>query len=177
MDDASDPPLRLDLPNVKVLRIDVDVPWNQPAASNMGIKSLHAGDVVLRLDIDHWVDPGDFHLFESLSRTLQPRTILQFGRVASGTGRRLRPNMNMMMLRVSDFLAIGCYDEDFCGSYGYDDREFVDRARRLGWRFDVPRSPSLVVDPRGGTRSLSRDASVNREKYLMKSGKVRHRPI
>lgn len=169
VDDASEQPLRVDLPNVRVMRIDVDVPWNQPAASNMGIRSLGNSDVVLRMDVDHWVEPEQFHEFESLSRGMPHRTMYQFWRRVSGTGRNLRPNMNMLMMRVSDFIRIGCYDEDFCGSYGYDDKDFVDRARHAGWRIEACKSPHLVVDAKCGTRHLSRDTSVNREKYLRKS--------
>ena len=168
VDDASEPPLRVEIPNVRVMRIDDDVPWNQPAASNMGIRSLEKSDVVLRMDIDHWIDPDHFFEFESLSRGMPPNTMFQFWRVVSKTGKMLRPNMNMLMMRVSDFIRIGCYDEDFCGNYGYDDKEFVDRARHVGWRIEVCRSPHLLVDTKGGTRCLSRDTSVNKEKYMRK---------
>ena len=174
VDDASDPPLGVSCQNVRVMRIEVDVPWNQPAASNLGIRSLSPSDVVLRLDIDHWVDPSDFSEFESCSLGLPTRTLYQFVRVSS-TGKRLHPNMNMLMMRVSDFLRIGCYDEDFCGSYGYDDKEFVDRARHMGYKVEVSARGLLRVEVDAGTRNLSRDASVNKAKYLRKLSERRGR--
>lgn len=167
VDDASKVPLTVECPNVRVIRIEVDVPWNQPAASNLGIKSLSPDDIVLRLDIDHWVEPEEFESFRKAADRIPKRTLLQFRRRQCDE-KIMKPNMNMLMMRVSDFMQIGGYDEDFCGSYGYDDREFVERARHKGFSVSVYQDAMLCLDANSGTKSLSRDTSINKQKYLLK---------
>ena len=38
---------------LKLVRIDIDIPWNQPEANNIGIHHAKT-DYVLRTDIDHY---------------------------------------------------------------------------------------------------------------------------
>ena len=57
VDDGSKIPLVC--PWAKVYRINEDIPWNQPAASNFGFSKIDDSETILKLDIDHWVNQGD----------------------------------------------------------------------------------------------------------------------
>ena len=78
VDDGSKAALKLDW--AEVLRIDYDIPWNQPRANNKAFRHLKKG-VVLRMDIDHYFDKEDIIYLKFLSHIIQDRAIIHFKRV------------------------------------------------------------------------------------------------
>ena len=147
-----------------VLRIDDDVPWNQPAANNLGLKYIYMNDPsaqVLRSDMDHFFTLDDLMAIEDIK--LKPKTILHFKRGD------IRPHPNVYLARARDLLEAGGYNEDFCGNYGYDDLELMDRLRKKGFIFELSEISARVKNDMK-TKGLNRDFTINREKYekLMK---------
>lgn len=164
VDDGSPTPLTTNIPNIKILRIPVDIPWNQSMANNLGIKFLDLSDVVLRLDIDHFILPDDYFLFEKIATYLPERMIYRFRRMVADSDNILKIGCNLLMIRVKDFCDIGGYDESFSGNYGYEDKEFIDRAKMMGYNIDVSQEGIIRCFPHCGTKMV-RDTTVNKAKY------------
>lgn len=165
VDDGSSPKFETNIPNIKVLRIEQDKPWNQPVASNLGIKSLNKNDIVLRMDIDHYIEPSDFPLFKKISENISPKTFLRFSRYEIRSKSFINSAPNISMFLCEDFLNVGCYDESFAGNYGYEDLEFFARAKFKGYNVLNHELGIIYVDKSFGTRNLNRDISKNKEKY------------
>lgn len=161
VDDASKQPLTLkNWQNADVFRIKTDIPWNQPAANNLGFWHLYNQNpeaTVLRMDIDHYFTPEA--LQEIAKIQLQSKQIYQFSR------KNTTPHPNIYLARVHDLLSVGGYNEAFCGNYGYDDKELNHRLRKQKFQFIV--SPIICnVNHSLKTPGLKRDTTVNHKKYL-----------
>jgi hypothetical protein len=169
VDDGSTVPLRCDW--ATVYRIDEDVPWNMSRANNYGFGKLNVDDYILRCDIDHWFLPDDINKLVGVEGS-----IVKFNRVvyrSDGSSYNTPSPPNIYLAKVGDLVDAGGYDERFCGHYGYEDKEFMDRLARRGVRtvihpFVVSRCNDWL-----GTKKLDRDGSVNRELYeRIKLGKI-----
>jgi predicted glycosyltransferase involved in capsule biosynthesis len=98
--------------NVPVYRIEQDIPWNIPGARNLGA-TVCPTEWILFCDTDQTFSKGSIDAilatklergkFYSFSRHNRPRT--------AGT----------MLVNRLDYWAVGGYDEDFAGFYGYND--------------------------------------------------------
>ena len=173
VDDGSKPPIILpnNIENIKLFRIDNDRVWNQAQANNVVIKNSSC-DVVLRMDIDHYINPEDYERFLIIAENLPEKTIYQFKRFRIDTNEFINKGCNIIMIKKSDFLDIGKYSEEFCGNYGYEDLEFQHRARLMG--FDIKEMDLVVyVDARLGTPGLNRDTTINKEIFLKKINKTK----
>lgn len=160
VDDASTTPLDLShWKNATVLRIEKDVPWNQPAANNLAFQYLYKNNpesVVLRMDIDHYFTPSQLQNVAKIQ--LQDNQIIHF------TRKNIAPHPNLYMAKVEHLLKAGGYNTDFCGNYGYDDKEFMHRLRRRKLKFiTVP--ISVNTNHKVGTKNLDRDTTINQIKY------------
>ena len=158
IDDGSKQPLICKWADV--YRIEKDTPWNQPAANNLGLSVLDPDDYVLRMDIDHWFTKKDLRLISQLE--LDKREVVHFRRVS--IDKRLDPHPNIFLARVSDLTAIGGYNEDYCGSYGYDDLELRRRMEKAGFKFTLS-NINCRAEPTLSTRGLKRDTETNRVKF------------
>jgi len=155
VDDASKIPLEVDWSDV--IRILIDVEWNQPYANNMALKQLKNG-IVLRMDIDHYFKKEDIIYLKLLAKFIKENEIIHFKR-----GNKT-PHKNIYMARVEDLLKAGGYDERFCGNYGYDDSEFMRRLKRKKWTF-TKSDIEVKINHNGGTKGLNRDTTINKALY------------
>lgn len=158
VDDGSKIPLKVDWKNATVLRIDEDIPWNMPRANNLGFSHLDENDVVLRMDIDHFITKEEVDILNTVK--LQPKEVMKFRRKNASD---CPPNI--YLARVKDLIDVGGYNEVFCGNYGFEDRDLMDRLRNNGAVFT--KSPiEIYVDIHKHTIGLDRDTTINKEKYL-----------
>jgi len=158
VDDGSAIPLKTNLG--RVLRIETDIKWNQPQANNKAFKMLKKG-VILRMDIDHYFKKEDMPYLKLLSNSIKQKEIIHFSR-----GNKT-PHPNIYMAWVEDLLKAGGYDEAFCGNYGYDDSEFMQRLKRKGFKF-LKSNIEVHINHNGGTKGLDRDTTINKALYLSK---------
>jgi glycosyltransferase involved in cell wall biosynthesis len=126
VDDCSD-----DLPNIKkhglnlrLLRVDTDIPWNQAGARNLG--ALNAcGKWGLFFDIDQVLDiTATGALVEALDQ-LDDNTLyymkLKEALFNSIDNEKCDFHLNTFLVCLDKFRTLGMYDEDFAGHYGYED--------------------------------------------------------
>jgi len=158
VDDGSDIPLTCQWADV--IRIDYDIPWNQPKANNTGFDFIcyrNEKDSVLRMDIDHYFLPND--LIEINEYELFTRQLVTFGR------KGIKPHPNIYLASVSDLMEAGGYNEEFCGNYGYDDMEFMNRLKKKKFKF-TPSPIEVRVNHDLKRHGLNRDTTINKAKYL-----------
>jgi glycosyltransferase involved in cell wall biosynthesis len=127
VDDGSPQPLNLHAPytNIRQYRIVDDIPWNQPGARNLGACQAR-GEWLLFFDLDHRFATGDFLKVLAQLGTLSVGTLYKFARFSEDLGQPIHSHMNSFLISRSDYFKNGGYDEDFSGSYGYEDVWFQD---------------------------------------------------
>lgn len=162
VDDGSQEPLKLNWPNTQVLRIEQDIPWNQPAANNLAFQHLLQQDenaVVLRMDIDHYFNISVLDTLRLEATSIEPREIIHYRR------QHTTPHPNVYMARVQDLVKVGGYSEQFCGNYGYDDKELMHRLKKRFFSF-TQSEVVCNVNHAGRTHKLNRDKTINHTKFL-----------
>lgn len=118
---------------IRVYRVDVDIPWNQDGARNLGMSMVNA-QWVLMTDMDHMLSRSNVTKVLMFAATQARRGTYYMPtriRPARGTGLAELPHPNSYLMHKEDFWEIGGYDEDFAGSYG-SDGNFRKNARGLG---------------------------------------------
>lgn len=136
--------------------VDVDLPWNQCGARNLGV---HVSDTdwVWCCDIDHVVTRR--LACEMLRRIETPSARWYTApRERADTQTILAPAPNLYLIRRSDYWLCGGNDEDLQGGY-IQDRLWRHTARVLGPQGAL--ANSLIVYPRPATGN--RDPGVNAE--------------
>lgn len=104
------------LRRMAVFRIKPDIPWNQDGARNLGMAHVQT-EWAFMTDMDRMVHASQIGRMLTLDG--QPcRMYMPEQHQTDGTV--LAPHPNTFLLRVSDFNAMGGYDEDFAGWYGSD---------------------------------------------------------
>ena len=98
--------------NIKLFRNENRRIWNQAQANNLAIKNCES-DVILRLDIDHFIKSEDFDKFLNLSNNMKDKTIYQFQRFRIDTNEFINKVCNIILINKRDFYDIGQYDERF----------------------------------------------------------------
>ena len=162
VDDGSQPPLQCQW--AKVYRIEQDVQWNQPTANNIGFSMVTTRRTV-RLDIDHHIPESELYKLSQIEP--QPKELITFQRYHNG--KRIRTNYNQYMVRTSDILQEGGYNETYSGHYGYDDTELITRLRAKGWT--ITQSDVVIeVDTQYETKGIKRNKAVNEAKYTKTYG-------
>jgi hypothetical protein len=94
-----------------VIRIEEDIPWNQPHANNLGFRHINVGKVI-RLDIGHWFNTDD--LDKLMLIDLPPKTVITFSRIAhykDNKPTKINSGKNIYMVNTEDMLMIGGYNE------------------------------------------------------------------
>jgi len=138
---------------LNVVRIEKNIPWNQPAARNLGAKQA-TGDVLIFTDFDHIFDTFDFSVIqEAFEKGTNGKTYM-FPRVKNGETISSHPCSFAILKK--DFTG---FDERFCGSYGYDDTEFLRRHQPIGI---LPVTTKVVLHE--STHELKRDTTENKKK-------------
>ena len=155
VDDCSPDPLQIDWANV--YRLKKDIFFNLEAVNLSVLKAKCEN--IFRFDLDHRAD------YKELSKMNVPeKTIFHFNRI-DDNGKTLKPNQSHILMRKNDFIEIGGWNTIYSGNYGMCDNDFVRRATKMGFKFEI--APILLeVNLNLGTEGISRDATINREIFL-----------
>ncbi len=161
-DPAPDPAIYDGIPDLRVFRLLDDVAWNMPGARNIGVHEAQS-DMILLMDIDHIIDPQHNDRLLTLVDTFEPRTVATFGRIwrkPSGRTKRKPGHINSFLIRKSDYLSVGGFEELFSGHYGHEDKYFKVCCRRNGIK-ETELELDLLIEPGTFTKVLDRDRSHN----------------
>ncbi len=137
-------------------RVLEDIPWHQPGARNIGM-AVSTGDVISFEDADHL--PGSGYYEAALEVLESRREVFLVQAEREYGGETLRASRSTWCVRRHAILAIGGYDEDFSGHYGYDDTLVIERLLRSGDAKEIGRHVSVAAG--GGSRGYARDPSRN----------------
>jgi hypothetical protein len=134
VDDGS--PATVEIPtdlnlNLRVLRVGVDIPWNQPGARNLGA-AMSVSDKIFMTDVDHVLN---VEAFEEMIRRRNPGRTMYKLRRNDSSQTHLKSHPNTFFLSRARFLRYYGYDEEFCGHYGFDDAMLWRWQRYHGTRF------------------------------------------
>lgn len=156
-------PEDLDL-NILMLKIQKDIPWNQPGARNLGVMYARSDKIVLT-DVDHMFPP---HTMERMIRHGNPgKNVYKFRLVIEEDGSSDKAHPNTLFMSRARFLRHYGYDEDFCGHYGFDDAMMWRWQRYHGTRFLYFRSKYHCmrrnIDLDRSYHSLRRELEHNRK--------------
>lgn len=136
-------------------RMKQDIPWNQDACRNLGVK--HAPTPWLLLtDMDHVVPVATWRRL--MTGKLDKHAVYRFGRVSAPDMAPYKLHPNSWALRAKTYWRCGGYDEALAGNYGTDG-DFMVRLRRVAELKDLPevliRYPREVI-PDASTTTLVR---------------------
>jgi len=149
--------------NLTLVRINEDIPWNQPGARNLGLK-LAEGEWAIASDIDH-IFPID-GLSQVLSMVKDPDSVFYFGRRRED-GSEKHPHPNSFLILRKTFWSVGGYDEDFCGHYGKDDL-FLRKTFERACQIVELKAPALIELNDAATPGMLRKTRRNRRLYKRK---------
>lgn len=165
VDDCGNPPQELRPSIDQLLRIEQDIPWNQPGARNLGI--MHAtAPVLLIIDNDMRPQAHQTAHWLAAARTLKEgHVIVPAVRYPSGELNLGHPHN--YLIRREDMIRMGGYDEDYAGHYGWEDVQQINLLKAL---FTVRHAPELYVDHHGGgVETLERNTHRNHHLHLRKA--------
>jgi glycosyltransferase involved in cell wall biosynthesis len=139
----------------RLYRIDVDIPWNQDAARNIGMHEALT-EWALLTDMDHVVPEATW--LSIMRKPLNPKKAYRFGRVSQPALTPYHPHPNSWAMTCKTFWKVGGYDERLAGNYGTDG-DILNRIRLQG-RLDqlkdvLVRYPREVI-PDASTTTLER---------------------
>lgn len=153
-------PTSLDL---RIYRVETDIPWNQAGARNLG--AFHAkGDWAMYFDIDQrfYATPM-LAILQSLG-TLNPMAMYYFRikeLIDITANKSLANHPNTFLVNMEKFREMGMYDEDFAGHYGYEDLYMPRVWERNGGTRVLFNDIDFFEDTNFGTSNLNRDLSRN----------------
>jgi hypothetical protein len=161
--------------SAKLLRIEEDIPWNQPGARNLGME-LSDGWCLM-------IDPDMVFEADIMDRMMQAASKLSRGQVLKYGLRHYPSNSldmsspNTYLIHRDDFFKVGGYDEDFCGHKGWSDVQLLDVLRSC---YKLEPRPDLHADFYGtdsivdaAVTSLDRSTKHNRKIRLKKVDQAR----
>jgi len=112
--------------DVRLFRIDVDIPWNQPGARNLGMMQVQGW--TLLTDMDRMIEPTEWRYL--LQQHLKATEFYAMRDQTTGHGDAgTHPGTFVILPEL--YWAAGGFNEDFAGHYGYDDIAFRKGARRM----------------------------------------------
>ncbi len=155
------------MPNVSLYRIDVDIPWNNHGARNLGAFVADT-EWLLLTDVDHVLSAACAHRL--MAEKLNPEYwyAIERDKIVPHETIRIHPAPNIFLITKARFWELGGYDEDYCGSYGSDN---VFRRLRGGHYKTLP--PDIFLEVRDGfkdepTHNLSRDTTRAQAMFAQK---------
>lgn len=134
---SSPPFLLATLHDLAIYRMGVDIPWNQDACRNIGVK--HARDWVLLTDMDHVVPEATWRRL--MLGDLEKKRAYRFGRVSAPGMAPYKLHPNTWAMRAKVYWKAGGYDETLAGNYGTDG----DFLRRVGQVAAIEELPEVVI--------------------------------
>ena len=102
---------------LRVYRVGVDVPWNQDACRNIGVRHAET-DWLLLTDMDHRIPFTTWKVL--LNVNWNPEHAYYFKRVSAPDMEPYKPHPNTWFLHKNLYERVGGYDERFAGLYGTD---------------------------------------------------------
>ena len=163
IDDCSTVPLDISrLPSkVRCFRILDYIAWNMPGAKNLAAVQAK-GDWLFFYDADQFLDADGLKKLVEQLKVLPANALYRFHRFKLGDNSVLPIHQNCQVLKKTDYVEVGGYDEDFSGAYGHDDSYF----ERI-WTFrkgviTVLDEPFILDDGELATQNLNRDTHKNR---------------
>lgn len=143
---------------LKMFRMRVDVPWNQDACRNIGMKNVKT-EWALLTDMDHIV-PSETWRTVIMGRW-DRECVYRFRRVNEPDMKPYKTHLNSYLITKDKFYESGCYDERFAGMY--QDHDFHHRLAQFATikLIDEPIIcvPSSVV-PDANTTTYKRHVDV-----------------
>lgn len=140
----------------------VDVPWNQDACRNLGVRHART-EWVLLTDMDHIVPVETWRRL--MDGPLDKRTVYRFGRVSAPAMEPYKAHPNSWVLTSRTYWKCGGYDERLAGNYGTDG-DFLVRVKGRRNIVDLPevliRVPRDVI-PDASTTTLKRKQPEEKE--------------
>lgn len=103
--------------DLSLYRVVPNIPWNQDGARNLAMKQAIT-EWAFMTDMDHVLPAEQAALM--LAVDPEPKTYYMPNQLLTSGDSLGRPHPNSYLMRVSDFWAMGGYDEDFAGYYGSD---------------------------------------------------------
>lgn len=154
-------PRALGLAGFQLLRMDVDVRWNQDACRNLAVTQAKTKWVLLT-DVDHLIPAETWAAV--IARRLSWKTVYTFQRRTGPHLSHRNPHPNTWLMTADTFDAAGGYDERFAGYYGTDG-DFRDRLKTVAKIEELPLliyevTPDMVSDCR--TTQYERKAAEDR---------------
>lgn len=149
--------------NMRILRIDDDIPWNQPGARNLGVVYARSDKIVMH-------DVGQCLPRRTLEKIVEmadlSNRIFKFAGVSERDDSvKLKSHPNTLLMSRSRFLRYFGYDEEFAGNYGREDSCFTRLQRRFGARImSFPRRYPVICRERDEDfvyADLKRDKTTN----------------
>lgn len=154
-------PENIDL-NILLLRIHENIKWNQPGARNLGVVYSRS-DKVLATDLDHQFPEETLQHIIGMPE-LKRKMYRLHRRDADGI--LLSPHPNSFVMSRSRYLGLYGVDEEFSGSYGYDDGMFWRWQRYNGTLFKFLNKRYFCqvrnIDLDKSYHSLERDKKQNK---------------
>jgi len=162
--------------NMRILRVDEDIPWNQPGARNLGVVYSRSDKIVMH-DVGQCLPQ---QTLEKLVHMANPANrIYKFKSVSERDGAmRPKSHPNTLFMSRARFLRYYGYDEEFAGNYGREDTCFTRLQRRFGARIKTFSSRYPVIfrerDEDFIYSDLKRDKQVNTALMERKLEAARH---
>jgi len=155
--------------NATWLRINEDISWNQPGARNLGI-TYAKSDKIIITDLDKLIPQETFEYM--LAAPKPNKTIFKMRRLEKDGTLNMRGHPNTFFLSRWRFMQLHGYDEDYSGSYGYDDQGFIKHMKDHGTRQKYLPNKLYCINRKlnlnDSYHSLERDLSGNKPVYLKK---------
>ena len=173
VDDCGNPPVAVGdietfadslLHEVKLLRVEKDIPWNQMGARNLGMHVSRGH--CLMIDPDMVFDGEIITRMRQAAAKLARGHVLKYGLKHVNSGRLDMSSPNTYMLHRDDFFAVGGYCEDYAGHKGWSDLTLLDVLRS---HYKIEDRPDLFAHfhstnaiPDAMVTSLDRSVKHNR---------------
>jgi len=175
VDDCGQPPQTiphdLGLWGHQLLRVDIDIPWNQMGARNLGLH-VARGKWVLMLDPDCTVSRLVMIRLLMETRSDPGKTVRLLGLAYRGEMDHTSPNMWFGPKAVFD--EVGGYDEDYAGNKGWSDVLLMHVIEGFGYKirrhdkFYAEYHDDCAEIPDCRVETLDRSVKVNRSLHLKK---------
>ena len=140
VDDGSDPPLHTYSNgfNLRIIPTNDFRPWTQPQARNIGAEVARAAMLVF-FDVDHIVSARLLNELDAFAAFAGdridwrriPASISKDGELEPAPGEERKPAAGIFAMRAEIYRKLGGFDERFCGEYGFDDLDFLERYNKL----------------------------------------------
>lgn len=160
----------------QLLRVTENIPWNQPGARNLALDHCNT-DLVLFVDPDMVFPPAMMEDMILFGERLELGNVIRFQLKHRKTGALDPSSPNTWFLHVSDFLAVGGYDEDYAGHKGWSDVQLLDV---MTSHYKIHHEPGLHADfydvgeiPDAMVTTLERSHKHNRHQRLLKVKEAR----